>query len=74
MVDSFSFEDEKTKLAYQLSGGNLKKLNLSCSFVDDRPFVILEQPTNALDIVSQKNLWQFLKKKKKQGTTIILVS
>ena len=41
-MDDFSFETDRKKKIHQLSGGNLKKLNLAAAFVDKKEFVILE--------------------------------
>ena len=74
IVDDFSFEKERNKRACELSGGNLKKLNLACAFIDGKSFVILEQPTNALDKMSHETFFKFLQKKKLEGITIVIVS
>lgn len=74
MVDDFAFEDEKDKLASQLSGGNLRKLCLACAMVNDKALIVLDEPCYGLDVKSKKVFLNMLKKKRNNGATFFITT
>ncbi len=67
-------EDDKHKLAEQLSGGMQKRLDISCSMVHKPKILILDEPTSDLDPILQKDVLALLQQVNKQGVTVILAS
>lgn len=60
----------------QLSGGEWQKIAVARAMFSDRPFLILDEPTASLDIMSEKKLFEQLLSNysEEQAKTIILVS
>lgn len=58
-----------------LSGGMKRKLEIIRSLMHQPKVLFLDEPTTGLDPVSRKNLWEYLKKiRKETGTTIFLTT
>ena len=66
--------DKKYELLNNLSGGQQQRVYLARALVNNPDIIILDEPTNNLDILSQKQFYKILAKLNKQGKTIILVT
>ncbi|MDE7301087.1 MAG: AAA family ATPase, partial [Clostridia bacterium] len=55
-----------------LSTGMKQKVALIISIVNDPDFIIFDEPTNGLDVLTAKTVTDFLLELKAQGKTIIL--
>lgn len=66
-IDSFS----EVKVA-NLSTGMRQKASLAISLVHDPDFIIFDEPTNGLDVLTAKVVTDFLLELKQQGKTIIV--
>lgn len=66
-IDSFA----EVKYA-NLSTGMKQKISLVISIVHDPDFIIFDEPTNGLDVLTAKVVTDFLEELKRQGKTIIL--
>ena len=58
----------------ELSLGNKKKVAIVQALIHKPKLLILDEPTNGLDPLIQKKLFELLEKKKKNGTTVFLSS
>ncbi len=56
----------------ELSTGMKQKISLVISIVHDPDFIIFDEPTNGLDVITAKTVTDFLLELKKQNKTIIL--
>lgn len=63
------FEDKKYE---ELSTGMKQKAAIAVSLVHDPKVVIFDEPTNGLDIVTARNVTDYLKLLKEEGKTIII--
>ncbi len=63
------FEDKKID---ELSTGMKQKASVAVSLVHDPEVVIFDEPTNGLDIVTARNVTDYLKLLKKEGKTVII--
>ena len=64
-------EFAEVKLA-NLSTGMKQKVSLVISIVHDPDFIIFDEPTNGLDVLTAKVVTDFLQELKSEGKTIIL--
>lgn len=67
-------EVDKNKRMKELSLGNKKKVAIVQALVGKPKLIILDEPTNGLDPLIQKKLFDILLEEKKLGTTIFLSS
>jgi peptide/nickel transport system ATP-binding protein len=68
---------DRVLLAYphQLSGGMRQRVMIAMALLLDPKIVILDEPTTALDLLTQKNIIEVLKNiKSKLGTTMIFIT
>ena len=53
--------DKKKNYAYQLSGGNKRKLSVAIALCGNSKFVLLDEPSSGLDIQARRQLWEMLR-------------
>ncbi|MCU0527433.1 MAG: ABC transporter ATP-binding protein [Elainella sp. Prado103] len=67
-------EDWADKRTGTYSGGLKKRLDLAAGLLHQPDVLVLDEPTVGLDIESRVVVWQFLRKLREGGTTILLTS
>jgi ABC-2 type transport system ATP-binding protein len=65
------YADKKTGT---YSGGLKKRLDLAAGLLHQPDVLVLDEPTVGLDIESRMAVWDFLRKLRTQGTTVLLTS
>lgn len=70
----YGLEEHLHQTIKRYSGGLRQRLHLALSLVHDPDFLILDEPTNALDAAGKKMLWQQIRRRAKQGRTTLIVS
>ncbi|WMJ80645.1 ABC transporter ATP-binding protein [Clostridium sp. MB40-C1] len=68
------FEVDRNKLVGELSLGNKKKIAIIQALLNSPKLLILDEPTNGLDPLMQKRLFNLLVEENKNGTTIFFSS
>jgi len=58
----------------QLSFGNRKKVSIACAMLHSPRLLILDEPSNGLDPVIRRNLYELLLEEKKKGVSIFFSS
>lgn len=58
----------------QLSGGLLRRLNIACGIAHKPEFIILDEPTVAVDPQSRNHILEGIRKLQKQGATVLYTS
>ena len=72
LFEKFGIEDYKEVKIGELSTGMKQKVSLVISIVHDPKFIIFDEPTNGLDIITAKTVTDFLLDLKNEGKTIII--
>jgi ABC-2 type transport system ATP-binding protein len=67
-------EESQDVLAQHLSGGMQRRLNLACSIINEPQVLILDEPTEDLDLLLRREIVGVIKKINEMGTTIIITS
>ncbi|MCY3865785.1 MAG: ATP-binding cassette domain-containing protein [Chloroflexi bacterium] len=74
-LDQFDVQyDSLDQLAGSLSGGNMQRLILARELADNPRVIIAAQPTRGLDFRATQYVWGVLRRLKRAGASIILVS
>ena len=74
-LDQFDVQyDSLDQLAGSLSGGNMQRLILARELADKPRVIIAAQPTRGLDFRATQYVWGVLRRLKRAGASIILVS
>ena len=63
--------DKRKAMAYQLSGGNKRKLSVAIALCGGSKFVLLDEPTSGLDLSARRELWNMLRGYKKDKVILL---
>lgn len=74
MLERFDLAEKSKVQARQLSGGQVQRLALLLSIVNDPKIVFLDEPTTALDPQARRNIWDVIKQLRAEGRTIVLTT
>ncbi len=75
LVEILGLQEVIRRPVRQLSLGERMKCELVVSLLHKPHVLFLDEPTIGLDVVSQKNLWEFLREyQRTNGTTVLLTS
>jgi ABC-2 type transport system ATP-binding protein len=74
LLHIFNLTHNRHAYAEDLSGGMKRRLDLAISLVHKPEILILDEPTNGLDINLQIELWNYILKINSEGTTIIVTT
>lgn len=66
--------EHKDKTAIQLSGGMQRRLLIAKALVHEPKILFLDEPTAGVDVNLRQGLWEYVRKLKSQGVTIILTT
>lgn len=72
LFERFGIDKFKEVKVANLSTGMRQKVSLVISIVNDPDFIIFDEPTNGLDVLTAKTVTDFLSELRAQGKTIIL--
>ncbi len=66
--------EHRHKKVKQLSGGMKRRLLIAKALVHSPQLLLLDEPTAGVDIELREQLWQFVKKLKAEGVTVLLTT
>lgn len=69
ILKKFQIPDKKVR---KLSGGMKKRLSIAVALIGEPELLILDEPTVGLDVESRRNMWEMIKRLKKEGKAILL--
>ncbi len=73
-IDFVKLESHRKFLPKKLSGGLKRRLNIACGIAHKPDFLILDEPTVAIDAQSRNFILDGIKELNKQGTSILYTS
>ena len=71
MIHDIGLQVDENKPAGTLSGGNRRKLSVCMALIGGSRFVILDEPTSGMDLGARRNLWDMIKKYKRDRIIIL---
>lgn len=54
----------RDQFAYTLSGGQSKLLSFACALAQDKPYLILDEVTSMVDILTKEKIWKLIEQNK----------
>lgn len=74
LLEAFSLTDKRKVNSRMLSGGMKRRVVLARAMMHHPKMLILDEPTAGVDVELRLELWQYMKKVNKEGTTILLTT
>ena len=74
LLDQFGLADRAAEPILSFSKGMLQRLALAQALVNDPQLLVLDEPTEGMDLAGRKLLHETIARRKKDGNTAILVS
>ncbi len=74
MVKLLGLEEWENKKTGTYSGGIRKRLDLAAGLLHQPDVLVLDEPTVGLDIESRVVVWDFLRRLREEGTTVLITS
>lgn len=72
LFHDLQMEDFIDKKIDKLSSGMKQKTAIAISLIHDPEVIVFDEPTNGLDVITAKNVTDFLKKYANQGKTVLI--
>lgn len=72
LFERFGINDFREVKVADLSTGMKQKISIAISLVHDPDFIIFDEPTNGLDVLTARSVTDYLVELKEQGKTVIL--
>ena len=74
VLESLNILELVNKVMQDLSGGQRQRVELAKALINHPDLLILDEPTDGMDVSAEADYLELLKKLNKDGTTIVLVS
>lgn len=74
LLDAFSLTEKRKSKAWGLSGGMKRRVIIARALMHNPKLLILDEPTAGVDVELRLELWNYMKKTNKAGTTILLTT
>ncbi len=74
LLERFNLVAESDKLVKEFSGGMRRRIDLAASLVAQPQVLFLDEPTTGLDPRSRNELWDLLRDRVREGTTLVLTT
>ena len=72
LIKELHMEEFRHKKIDKLSSGMKQKTSIAISLIHNPDIIIFDEPTNGLDVITAKNVTDFLKKYAKEGKTVLI--
>ncbi|EOU2094141.1 ATP-binding cassette domain-containing protein [Clostridium perfringens] len=73
LINKFKLDSIISMNGKNISGGEMQKISLIRSFIDDKDILIYDEPTSYLDINSKAYFLEYLSKIKESKKSIIII-
>ncbi len=74
LIKKIGMEDHADRKAKEYSGGMVRRVSTIMALVHEPKVALLDEPTVAMDPVSRRAVWEFIKELKQNGMAIVLTT
>ena len=73
-MSSFGLAEKMNSYPSQLSGGELKRVAIARSLINDPSVILADEPTGDLDVNTEKTIMEYIRRINREGKTIVMVT
>ncbi len=74
LIEFFNLTESRKKRAFELSGGQKKRLQVAREFIHDTDVLFLDEPTVGMDPVMRRDVLNFIREKVRGGLSIVFTT
>lgn len=74
LMNAFDLGSFENRMAFELSGGQQRRLAVALAFCGNPKVVFLDEPTTGIDANSRKKMWEYIVRYKQDGGSIFLTT
>src|SRR5437764_8820414 len=74
LLDTVNLRDKAKAKFKELSGGQKQRFSIATTLINKPKIIFLDEPSTGLDPQARRNLWDMIKKIKREGTTVMLTT
>jgi ABC-2 type transport system ATP-binding protein len=74
LVEEFDLREAANRPVKTYSGGMKRRLDLAAGLIADPPVLFLDEPTTGLDPEGRSAIWNIVRERVRQGTTVVLTT
>jgi len=74
LIRSFGLQDVRKKRAFDLSGGQKRRVQVARELMHDMDILFLDEPTTGLDVIMRRELLDSVRERARQGLTVVFTT
>jgi len=74
LIKSFGLQEVRKKRAFDLSGGQKRRVQVARELMHDMDVLFLDEPTTGLDVIMRRELLDSVREKARQGLTVVFTT
>jgi ABC-2 type transport system ATP-binding protein len=74
LIRSFGLQDVRKKRAFDLSGGQKRRVQVARELMHDMDVLFLDEPTTGLDVFMRRDLLDSVRERARQGLTVVFTT
>ena len=74
LIESFGLQDVRKKRAFDLSGGQKRRVQVARELMHDMDVLFLDEPTTGLDVIMRRELLDSVRERARQGLTVVFTT
>ncbi len=74
LIKAFGLQDVRKQRAFDLSGGQKRRVQVAREFMHDMDILFLDEPTTGLDVIMRRELLDSVRERARQGLTVVFTT
>jgi ABC-2 type transport system ATP-binding protein len=74
LIQSFGLQDVRKKRAFDLSGGQKRRVQVARELMHDMDVLFLDEPTTGLDVIMRRELLDSVRERARRGLTVVFTT
>jgi ABC-2 type transport system ATP-binding protein len=74
LLEMVNLKDKARNKYKDMSGGQKQRFSIATTLINNPKIIFLDEPTTGLDPQARRNLWELIKRIRREGTTVIITT